>query len=205
MIAGTGTSTIAALVAHRSTGAGHPALLIDLDRWAPSLALRAQLQAATVADVLLQPGREAESVSRWSDVPFIPGTPRLHAMFDGAAVVALIARAAGGAPAVLDLGSGADALDPTLLGSLDRLCLVAGTRVSQLQAAFCAADLLRDLPCRVVLAVAQASDEDAARIASRLPWPLAAAIPLDPYLAEDSFAARASTMAAIDRLISALC
>jgi hypothetical protein len=38
--AGVGTSTTAALVAQRSAAAGHAPLLVDLDRWAPSLALR---------------------------------------------------------------------------------------------------------------------------------------------------------------------
>src|SRR5438132_11228696 len=38
MAAGAGTTTLAALVAQRSAAGGHAPLLLDLDRWAPSLA-----------------------------------------------------------------------------------------------------------------------------------------------------------------------
>ncbi|TMB71909.1 MAG: hypothetical protein E6J52_13125 [Chloroflexi bacterium] len=68
LAAGVGTSTTAALVAQRSAAAGHAPILIDADRWAPSLALRAGIEAATLADALLQPDRERELVSRWGDV-----------------------------------------------------------------------------------------------------------------------------------------
>lgn len=202
--AGMGSSTTAALVAHRSAGAGRPPILLDLDRWAPSLALRAQLQAATIADALLRPERERELLSRWSDVPFLPGAPGLHAVFETQRIVSLIERVGGEAPVVIDLGSGADALDAGLLATLDRLCVVTGQRSSQLQSSFCAVELLREAPCPVGLVTTLATDEDAVRIASRLPWPLLAAIPCDAYLADDAFAARAPTMAAVDRLIRSL-
>lgn len=198
---GVGTSTTAALVAHRSAGAGMPPLLVDLDRWAPSLALRAGIQAATIADALLRPGREGECVSRWSEVAFLPGAPGLHAIFDGARIREAIARAAAGAPVVLDLGPGAEALDRAILASIDRLCVVVGPRASQLQAGFCAVPLTADLPCEVSLVTVGASDPDAERIAARLPWRHLAAIPADPYLAADDLGARAPTMLAIDRLI----
>jgi Mrp family chromosome partitioning ATPase len=200
--AGSGVSTTAALLAHRSAGAGRPPVLLDLDRWTPSLALRAKLQAATITDALLRPGRERESLSRWADVPFLPGAPGLHAVYETERVLGLVDRVADG-PVVMDLGSGPDALDRALLETLGLLCLVTGPRTSQLQAAFCAIDLLREVPCRVGLVTSQVSDEDAPRIAARLPWPLIASIPADPYLAEDGFAARAPTIAAVDRLIRA--
>ncbi|HEX4744939.1 MAG TPA: hypothetical protein VFW12_09775 [Candidatus Limnocylindria bacterium] len=203
LCAGVGTSTTAALVAHRSTAARAPALLVDLDLHAPALALRAGVQAATVADALLRPGRERELVSRWERTPFLGGAPGLHASFDGARVVALVERAAAGRPAVLDLGAGADALDATVLSRCARLFVCAGTRVAQLQAAFCSAPLLSALPVPVALVVVGASDEDAKRIADRLPWPLAAVVPLDDHLARDDFAARAPTLHAIDHLIRA--
>src|SRR6266550_3490318 len=94
--AGAGSSTVAALLAHRSAAGGEPPLLVDLDRWVPSLALRAGLTAANVADALLQPGREAELVSRWSAIPFLPGAPSLHATFDGERLVGLINSCAAG-------------------------------------------------------------------------------------------------------------
>jgi Mrp family chromosome partitioning ATPase len=203
LTAGAGTSTVAALVAHRSAGAGRAPILIDLDRWAPSLALRAGLQAATIADALLRPGRERDCLSRWSEVPFLPGAPGLHAIFEGPRVADMISRLAGEAPVVLDLGCGADALDAALLAAVDRLCVVAGPRTAQLQAAFCSVALLRDAPCPVGLVTVAAAEPDAARIASRLPWPHLAAIPTDPYLATDDLGARAPTMSAIDRLIRA--
>ena len=204
LAAGAGSSTLAALVAHRSAAGGEAPLLVDLDRWVPSLALRAGLTAANVADALLQPGRERDLVSRWSAVPFLPGAPSLHATFEGERVVGLINSCAAGRAAVLDLGCGADALDPAVLSSLDRLCLVAGTRSAHLQAVFCAAPLLERVPCPVGLVVVGAGDDDAARISERVGFPLLAAIPHDSYLADDAFAARAPTLRAIDALLRAL-
>src|SRR5437773_559280 len=202
--AGAGTSTVAALVAPRSAAGGEAPLLVHLDRWAPSLALRAGLSAANVADALLQPGREAELVSRWSAIPFLPGAPTLHATFDGERLVGLINSCAAGRAAVLDLGTGADSLDPAILSSLDRLCLVAGTRSAQLQAVFCAAPLLGRVPCAVGLVVVGAGEDDAARVAERVGFPLLAAIPHDAYLADDAFAARGPTLRAVDALLRAL-
>ena len=204
LAAGAGSSTVAALVAHRSAAGGEAPFLIDLDRWVPSLALRAGLSAANVVDALLQPGREAELVSRWSAIPFLPGAPSLHATFDGERLVGLVNSCAAGHAAVLDLGAGADSLDPAILSSLDRLCLVAGTRSAQLQAAFCAAQLLGRVPCAVGLVVVGAADDDAARVAERVGFPLLAAIPYDTYLADDAFAARAPTLRAVDTLLRAL-
>jgi MinD-like ATPase involved in chromosome partitioning or flagellar assembly len=204
LAAGAGATTVAALAAHRSAAGGEAPFLIDLDRWAPALALRAGLTAASITDALLQPGREKELVSRWSAVPFLPGAPSLHATFDAERVLDLVRACSGGRATILDLGAGADALDPALLSSLDRLCLVTGTRSAQLQAAFCAASLLQPAPCAIGLVVVAAADEDAARIAERVGFPLLAAVPHDPYLADDSFAARAGTLRAIDMLLRAL-
>jgi hypothetical protein len=204
LAAGAGSSTLAALAAHRSAAGGEAPLLVDLDRWVPSLALRAGLSAANVADAMLQPGREPELVSRWSAVPFLPGAPSLHATFDGERLINLVNSCAGGRAAVLDLGAGADALDATILSSLDRLCLVAGTRSAQLQALFCAAPLLGRAPCAVGLVIVGAGEDDAARVAERVGFPLLAAVPHDAYLADDAFAARAPTLRAIDALLRAL-
>lgn len=204
LAAGVGSSTAAALLAHRSAAGGEAPLLVDLDRWAPSLALRAGLTAASVADALLQPGREIELVSRWSATPFLPGAPSLHSTFDGERLVGLVNSCAAGRAAVLDLGSGADALDPAILASLDRLCLVAGTRSAQLQAVFCATPLLGRVPCAVGLVVIGAAEDDAAGIAERVGFPLLGAIPHDSYLADDAFAARAPTLRAFDALLRAL-
>ena len=204
LAAGAGTSTTAALVAHRSAAGGEPPLLVDLDRWSPSLALRAGIVGATVADALVQPGRERDMISRWSAVPFLPGAPGLHASCTGERIVELVATCAGGRAVVLDLGAGADALDPAVLGSIDRICLVTGTRAAHLQAAFCAIPLLTRAPCAVGLVVVAAAESDAASIAERVGFPLLAAIPDDPFLARDSFATRAPTMRAIDDLLRAL-
>jgi hypothetical protein len=105
------------------------------------------------------------------------------------------------APVVLDLGTGADSLDAGLLSRIDRLCVVAGARASQLQAVFCALPLVRDAPCPAGLVVVGAAEEDAALIAERAALPLLGAIPTDPYLADDQFATRAPTLRAIDALI----
>ena len=118
--------------------------------------------------------------------------------------IASIDVVAGGAPVVLDLGTGADSLDAGLLARTDRLCVVAGARASQLQALFCAIPLVRDLPCPVGLVVVGAAEQDAALIAKRATLLLLGAIPCDPYLAEDQFATRAPTLRAIDALIRRL-
>jgi Mrp family chromosome partitioning ATPase len=201
---GVGASTTAALVAQRSAGAGHSPLLVDLDRWAPTLALRAAIDSATIVDALVQPARERELISRWAGVAFLPGSPELHRDFDSGRIAALLDRLAAGRALVLDLGSGADALDAALISRLTRLCLVTGGRASQLQALFCARALLRHAPCSVGLAVVGVEPDDAALIAARAELPLLGTIPPDAYLERDDFAARAPTMRAIDGLIRAL-
>lgn len=204
LTAGVGTSTLAALVAHRSTAARSPALLVDLDRRAPCLALRARVEAAGIGDALLRPGHEAELVSRWDRTPLLPGTPGIGPALDGGLAAAAVERAAAGRAAVLDLGSGAEALDPRLLARCGRLIVCVGTRVAQLQAAFCAVPLLASLEIQTAVAVIGASDEDARSVAARLPWQLAGCIPADDHLAADDFAARAPTVHAVDALIRAI-
>ena len=202
--AGAGTSTVAALVAQRSAAAGRPAVLIDLDRWAPSLALRAESSGATVEDALLHPGGEVGLLSRWGATAVLPGSAVLHRSFDGARVGELVRALSADRPAVLDLGAGADALDRAVIDTLSRFCVVAGTRVAQLQAAFCAIPLLRGLGTPIGLVVIGADDADARRIAERLPWPLVGCVPADPFLADDRFATRSDTLRAVDALIRAL-
>jgi MinD-like ATPase involved in chromosome partitioning or flagellar assembly len=201
--AGVGTSTTAALVAQRSAAGGHPPLLVDLDRWTPSLALRARIEAATIADALVQPDRERELVSHWSGVAFLPGAPDLYRQFDAPRIAALLLRLASGA-LVVDLGSGAEALDAAIVSCLTRVCVVGGPRASQLQAVFSSRPLLHTLPCATGLVVVGVEEDYAALIASRAQLSLLGAVPADPYLARDDFAARAPTMRSIDRLIRAL-
>ena len=117
---------------------------------------------------------------------------------------ALLETVAEGRALVADLGAGADALEHELLATLDRLCVVSGTHTAQLQALFCAVPLLERAPCAVGLVVTAADPEDAARIAGRVGFPLLAAIPSDPYLATDDFAARAPTLRAVDELLRSL-
>jgi MinD superfamily P-loop ATPase len=134
----------------------------------------------------------------------VPGTPQLHRVFDGPRIAELVGRLHRERAVVVDLGCGADALDAEVLGVVDRLCLVAGPSVAQLQSAFCAVPLLEGLGVWVGVVVVGAEPADAARIATRLPWPLSAAIPRDQFLAEDRFAARAPTLRAVDALIRGL-
>ncbi len=152
----------------------------------------------------MQPDRERELVSRWSGVAFLPGSPELHREFDAARIAALLERLATGRALVVDLGSGADALDVAIVSPLTRLVVVAGARASQLQATFAARPLLQALPCATGLVVVGVEAEDAELIASRARLPLVGAVPADPYLARDDFAVRATTMRAVDRLIRAL-
>lgn len=204
MAAGAGATTTAALVAQRSAAGGHAPLLVDLDRWAPSLALRAAIDGATIRDVLIQPDRESSLVSRWAGVSFLPGSPRLHADFDSVRIAAVLARLAAARALVVDLGSGPDALDGELTRMLTRLVLVTGGSASQLQAAFCARQLLRDVRPPVGVVVTGVARDDALLIASRVGLPLLGAIPEDGYLARDEFAARAPTLQSIDALVRAL-
>jgi Mrp family chromosome partitioning ATPase len=200
LTAGVGASTVAALVAHRSAAAGRAPVLVDLDRRVPTLGLRAQCAGATIADALLRPGSEATLLSRWGEVFFLPGTPELHRVFDGPRIAELIARLHRERAMVIDLGSGPDALDAEILSVIDRLCLIAGPSVAQLQSAFCAVPLLEGIGIPLGVVVVGAEPEDAARIARRLPWTLSASIPRDQFLADDQFAARLPTLRAIDAL-----
>jgi len=202
--AGVGTSTIAALVAHRSAAAGHPPVLVDLDRWVPVLGVRARGTGAHVVDALLRAGEETALLSRWGDVAFLQGCADLHRAFEGPRVAELIARLRHYRPVVLDLGPGAEALDPDVLAAIDRLCVVVGPTIAQLQAAFCAVPLLVGQPVRVDLVTVGVAPDDAARIGTRLPWPSLGSIPRDPFLAHDEFAARAPTVRAVDALIRGL-
>ena len=204
LTAGVGTSTVAALVAHRSASASRPPVLIDLDRRVPTLGLRAQCAGATVADALLRPGSEPGLLSRWGEVPFLPGTPELYRSFDGARIAELIGRLHRDRAAILDLGSGAESLDADVLGVIDRLCLVVGPSVAQLQSAFCAVPFLEGCGMWIGIVVVGAESADAERIAARLPWPLLAAIPRDPFLANDEFATRSPTLRAVDAVIRGL-
>ena len=201
LTAGVGASTLAALVAHRAAGTGRPPVLIDLDRRVPTQALRAECAGATVTDALLRPGGEGALLSMWAKVPFLPGSPELHRSFDGPRVAELITRLHRDRPVILDLGTGVEALDADVLAVADRLCLVIGTNVAQLQAAFCAVPILEGIGTRVGVVVVGSEGDDAARVAARLPWPLLAAIPADPFLGRDEFATRGPTVRAIDTLI----
>ena len=137
-------------------------------------------------------------------MPFLAGSPQLHHDFDADRVAALLGRLCAGHALVLDLGAGADALDGAVLSLLTRLCVVTGPRAAQLQAVFCARSLLGALPCASGVVVVGVERPDAELIASRARLSLLGAIPADPYLARDDFAARAPTMRAIDALIRAL-
>jgi Mrp family chromosome partitioning ATPase len=203
LTAGPGTSTVAALTAQRSAAGGRPAVLADLDRRAPVQALRARNNGATVADVLLRAGAERDVLSRWGQVPLLPGSPMLGRSWDGPQLAQLVGRLRASAPVVIDLGAGIEALDEHLLGIVDRLCVVVGSTVAQLQAAFCSVPLLEQIAVTGSVVVG-AGEDDATRIASRLPWRLLAAVPRDPFLAADEFAARAPTIRAIDALIWSL-
>ncbi len=142
-------------------------------------------------------------MSRWGDVPFLPGAPELHRSWDAPRIAQLIDELRAGGPVVVDLGPGPESLDGDVLALVDRLCVVVGPTVAQLQAAFCSVAALE----RVSVAgsvVVGAGDDDASRIASRLPWPLLAAVPRDPFLAADEFAVRAPTQRTIDALIRAI-
>lgn len=201
--AGVGGSTLAALIAHRSAAAGRAPTLIDLDRRAPVQALRADRNAATIADVLLRPEELTALTSRWGDVPFLPGCSDLYRTWDGPRIAAIVTGLRERRPVVLDLGNGAEALDPDILAALDRLLVVVGPTVAQLQSTFCSIPLV-DRTVKAAAVIIGVESADGARIGARLPWPVLGTVPRDPYLANDDFSARAPTVRAIDPVIRGL-
>src|SRR5258708_38115875 len=66
--AGVGTSAAAAPVAHRSGAGCRPPVLIDLDRRAPTLSLRALGTGATLCDALLRPSSDVALLSPCGDI-----------------------------------------------------------------------------------------------------------------------------------------
>lgn len=201
--AGVGGSTLAALIAHRSAAGGRAPILIDLDRRVPVQALRAGRSAATIADALLRPEELTSLTSRWGDVHFLPGCADLYRTWDGPRIAEIVSTLRERRPVVLDLGNGTESLDPDILAALDRLLIVVGPTVAQLQSTFCSIPLL-DRSVKAAAVIIGVEADDGARIGSRLPWPVLGTIPRDPYLANDRFAARAPTIRAIDPVIRGL-
>lgn len=201
--AGVGGSTLAALIAHRSAAGGRAPMLIDLDRRAPVLALRAERRAATISDALLRPEELTSLTSRWGDVPFLPGCSDLSRTWDGPRIAGIVSTLRAQRPVVLDLGNGAESLDPDVLSTVDRLLIAVGPTVAQLQSTFCSIPLV-DGSVNAAAVIIGVEADDGARIGARLPWPVLGTIPRDPYLANDQFAARAPTSRAIDRVIRGL-
>jgi len=145
-----------------------------------------RIEAATISDALVQPGR--------SDCSFHAGQPCLSCparqlCADGWTSIASSRSSTPSAmerPSFSILGAGADSLDAGLAVPHRSPVHRRGARASQLQAVFCALTLVRDVPCAAGLVVVGAADEDADLIAERTELPLLGAIPADPYLAEES-------------------
>lgn len=201
LVAGCGTTTLAALLAQRSGGAGGRVRLVDLDLVAPSLALLAGQRTPTVADVLADPGVAAR---RWGSVEAIFGAASELGAESADALAALLKRLAGDAAVIVDAGTPLPPACARVLAACDTVLYVTTPRAAHLHAASRGVALLADLGVATRLVVSRAEDGAAARVAAELGVPLAGAIPEDPFLAEDEFRIRAETAGAVDRLCASL-
>lgn len=201
LVAGCGTTTLAALLAQRSGGAGGRGRLVDLDLVAPTLALLAGQRTPTVTDVLADPGLSGR---RWGSVEAIYGAASELGQESADALATLVRRLASDAAVVVDAGVLVAPGCARVLAACDTVLYVTTPRAAHLHAASRAVALLADLGLAARLAVTRADDAGAARIAAELGVPLAGAVPEDPFLARDEFRIRAETAAAVDRLCAAL-
>lgn len=201
LVAGCGTSTLAALLAQRSGGAGARVRLLDLDLTAPSLALLAGQRTPTLIDALA-----ADHVRgrRWGSVDAVFGAERDPGPDVAEALARFVRRMAQDAAVVVDAGALAAPVAEAVLRACDTALYVTTPRAAHVHAAVRAAAVLDALGIRARLVVARADRETAAAIAREVNLALAGNVPEDPFLARDEFRIRAETARAIDALCASL-
>lgn len=199
--AGCGTTTLAALLAQRSGGAGARVRLLDLDLVAPSLALLAGQRHPTLLDALA-----AEQVrgQRWGSADVVFGAERDPGPDVAPALARFIRRMAADAAVVVDAGALSTPGCETVLRACDVVLSVTTPRAAHVHAAVRAAAILDGLRIVARLVVLRADRAAADAIAGEVGLALAGVIPEDPFLARDEFRVRAETARAVDALCVAL-
>jgi MinD superfamily P-loop ATPase len=201
LIAGCGTTTLAALLAQRSGGAGARVRLLDLDLASPTVALIAGQQRPTVTDVLVDPSLRP---GRWGSIDvYYGGGPEIGPAA-APALGELVRRCAAESAVVVDAGALSTPPCEQLLRACDTVLYITTPRAAHVFGALRGIALLRALAIDAHLVVTQSDPHTAGSIARELGVPLAAAIPEDPFLAKDEFRIRAETARAIDLLCGAL-
>ena len=200
LVAGCGVTTLAALSAQRSGGAGATVRLLDLDLVSPTLALLVGERTPTLLDAL-----SAEQVRgrRWGSAFAVFGAERDPGPEIGEALARFVRRMSSDAAVVIDAGALGER-SFAALRACDEIVYVTTPRAAHVHAAARSERLLRELGRPARLVVNRATADAAAAIARELDLPLAAAIPEDPFLARDDFRVRAETARHIDRLVAAL-
>ncbi len=201
LVAGCGTSTLAALLAQRSGGAGGRARLLDLDLVSPSLGVIAGQPGPTVTDALADPSIEGR---RWGSVEAIYGGGSALGAEAAESIAALVCRLAAGAAVIADAGILVAPGCTRMLAAFDTVLYVTTMRAVHVHAATRAATLLRDLGIAARLVVVRADAAPASAIAREVSLPLAGAVPDDPFLSRDEFRVRAETARAIDAICVSL-
>lgn len=199
--AGCGTSTIAALLAQRSGGAGADVRLLDLDLAAPSLALLAGERTPTLLDAL---AADRVRGRRWGSVSAVFGAERDPGADVADALGRFVARMASDAAVVADAGALTWPGSAALLRAFGTVAYVTTPRAAHVHAAARGAALLGELGIPAVLLVNRATPAVADGVAGEVGLTLAGAIPEDPFLARDDFRIRAETARALDLALERL-
>lgn len=199
--AGCGTTTLAALLAQRSGGAGARVRLLDLDLVAPSLALLAGQRHPTLLDALAV---EQVRGRRWGSADVVFGAERDPGPDVAPALARFVRRMAADAAVVVDAGALSMPGCETVLRACDVVLSVTTPRAAHVHAAVRAAAILEGLGIVARLVVLRADRAAADAIAGEVGLALAGVIPEDPFLARDEFRVRAETARAVDALCVAL-
>ncbi len=201
LVAGCGTTTLAALLAQRSGGAGARMRLLDVDLAAPSVALLAGQRTPTLLDALAS---ETVRGRRWGSVDVVFGAERDPGPDVAESLARFVRRMSADAAVVVDAGALASGACETVLRACDAVLYVATPRAAHVHAAGRAAALLDALGIAARLVVTRVTPDAAEAIAREVGLGLAGWMPEDPFLARDEFRVRAETARAIDRLCATL-
>ena len=200
LVAGCGVTTLAALSAQRSGGAGATVRLLDLDLVAPTVALLAGERTPTLLDAL---SADPLRGRKWGSAFVVFGAERDPGAEVTEALAALVRRCASDGAVIVDAGTLAERSE-AILRACDAVVYVTTPRAAHVHAAARALPLLRALDRAPRVVVNRATREAAEAIAAELGLPLAGAVPEDPFLARDDFRVRAETARAVDLLLQAL-
>ena len=201
LVGGCGTTTIAALLAQRSGGAGGRVRLIDLDLATPTIALLAGQRTPTLLDALAE---ESVRGRRWGSVDAIFGADRDPGPDVAESLARFVRRMSTDAAVVVDAGTLAATACEAVLHACDTVVYVTTPRAAHVHAAVRAAAALDAIGVDARLVVARSAPDVAGAVAREVGLALLGSIPEDPFLARDEFRVRAETARAIDRVCAAL-